>query len=69
MSSADRRSVLYERRLGWDRRERRRRGQEDESGVINYRAGRGRGGAEVRGMALLMGGWVGGWKVGGSMHG
>ena len=37
---------------------RRRRGQEDESGGINYRAGRGRGGAEVRGMALLMGGWV-----------
>ena len=39
MSSADRRSVLYERRLGWDRRERRGGGgggggQEDGSGVF-----------------------------------
>ena len=36
--------------------------REEEEGAggrkWNYRAGRGRGGAEVRGMALLMGGWV-----------
>ena len=55
MSGADRRPVLRKAsRVGSPR--------EEEEGAggrkWNYRAGRGRGGAEVRGMALLMGGWV-----------
>jgi hypothetical protein len=41
MLSADRHSVLYERRLGWDRRERRGGGGRTEVGYIFKRGGPG----------------------------